>query len=74
MSLDTSCAIIRDLKKKEKKKGIAIAGRFAFLQQQRTTLTKMVHNRGLVPARQGTRQGFYRGPKSLPLSRVETPK
>lgn len=57
-----------------KKKRITIAGRFAFVQQQRTTLTKMVHNRGLVPARQGTRQEFYRGPKSLPLSRVETPK
>lgn len=72
MSLDASFAA---WKKKEKKR-IAIAGRFALVRQHtQTAITKMVHKRGPVPARQGTRQGFYReGPKSLPLSRVETPK
>lgn len=72
-----TCHLMRHsrLEKKEKKR-IAIAGRFALVRQHtQTAITKMVHKRGPVPARQGTRQGFYReGPKSLPLSRVETPK
>lgn len=73
-SLDTSCVIIRDLGEKKKKR-IAIADRFAFVRQQRTAIAETSTQswcRALV--RQGTRQGFYRGPKSLPLSRVETPK